>query len=273
MHVARIGFTPVKGGRHATHESVELTGAGPAGDRVFCLVDPATDRVVRTVENPTLLQACASWDGVVLSVQLPSVTVAGTPVRTGEVRRIDYWGRTAAVETVDGPWAAAYSTLLGREVVLAASAPGDVVYGGAVTLVTRASLAALAGVVGEPVGGARFRATFEVDGGDLRPYAEEGWVGRRLRLGAAEVRVRSVVPRCAVIDHHPVSGLRDRALLKALAGRRDAPVELGFAVDAEVTVPGQVVTGDAVSFPASAQGTRARPERPPPPPPRTRRGV
>ncbi len=249
MHVARIGFTPVKGGRHATFESVELSRSGPVGDRAFCLVDPAVDRVVRTVENPTLLQARASWDGEVLSVELPWGTVAGEPVATGEIRRIDYWGRTAAVEIVAGPWAAAYSTHLGREVVLAATAPGDVVYAGAVTLVTSASLASLARVVGEPVDGARFRATFQVDGGDVRPYAEEDWVGRRLRLGTAEVRVLSVVPRCAVIDHHPVSGVRDLGLLKALAGR-PGQSDVGFAVDAEVTVPGHVTTRDPVCLSA-----------------------
>ena len=63
----------------------------------------------------------------------------------------------------------------------------------------------------------------------------------------AEVRVRSVVPRCAVIDHHPVSGLRDLGLLKAL-GNRHAHDELGFGVDAEVTLPGQVDTSDPVTL-------------------------
>ena len=58
-----------------------------------------------------------------------------------------------------------------------------------------------------------------------------------------------VVPRCAVIEHHPVSGVRDLGLLKALA-RRGAQGELPFGVDAEVTVPGQVTTGDQVSVSA-----------------------
>jgi len=246
MHVARIGFTPVKGARHRTHGSVELTGSGPLGDRVFCLVDPATDRVVRTVENPTMLQTCASWDGEALSVELPSGTVTDQPVPTGEVRTVAYWSRAAQVELVAGPWAAAYSAHLGREVVLAASAPGAVVYAGSVTLVTRASLTSLGHAVGAPVEGARFRATFELDGDDVAPRAEEGWAGRRVRLGTAEVRVLGVVPRCAVVDLHPVSGARDLGVLQALAARRDAPGEVGFAVDAEVTVPGTVTTGDSV---------------------------
>ncbi|WP_432478848.1 MOSC domain-containing protein [Nocardioides sp. GXQ0305] len=244
MHVARIGFTPVKGARHRTHASVSLTREGPQGDRVFCLVDPVTDRCLRTVENPTLLRACASWDGTVLSVDLPSGTVAGEPGRTGEVRRVDYWGRATDLEVVQGPWAAAYSAHLGRDVVLAAGAPGAVVYGGAVTLVTSASLARLAEEVGAPVDGARFRATFELDSGEVGPHVEEEWVGRRLRIGTAEVRVRRVVQRCAVIDLDPASGVRDLGLLAALARYWPARGEVAFGLDAEVTVPGEVGTGD-----------------------------
>jgi len=33
--IQRIGFTPLKGGRHMTHDLADLTPDGPAGDRVF----------------------------------------------------------------------------------------------------------------------------------------------------------------------------------------------------------------------------------------------
>jgi uncharacterized protein YcbX len=243
MRVARIGFTPVKGGRHRTHRSVWLTPTGPRGDRAFCLVDPEAGRCIRTAAHPALLRADAAWNGRVLSVELPSGTVADEPVPTGRVRTVDYWGRSTTVEEVAGPWSAAYSAHLGRDVVLAAAGPGEVVYGGAVTLVTSASLARVSEAVGVAVDGARFRATFQLDG-DLPPDAEEGWVGRRLQIGGAEVRVLGVVPRCGVIDLHPASGVRDLGLLKALAGDRPGRAEVTFGVDAEVTVPGRVATGD-----------------------------
>lgn len=242
MRVARIGFTPLKGGRHLSHPSVQLTEAGPLGDRAFCLVDPALDRCLRTVGNPSLVATRTSWDGVVLSVELPTGRAVGEPVPTGDVRRVDYWGRTVSVQVVEGPWAAAFSAYLGRDVVLAASAPGEVVYGEPVSLVTSTSLARLGEEVGAPVDGARFRATFELECDDLAPFGEDDWVGRRLRLGDAEVRVRSVVPRCPVIDLHPEHGVADLALLKALAGSRQGMV--GFGVDAEVTAPGKVSTED-----------------------------
>ena len=60
MHVTRIGLTPVKGGRHAEQASVDLTLDGPVGDRVFCLVDPERGRVLRTVENPSMMRTSAT---------------------------------------------------------------------------------------------------------------------------------------------------------------------------------------------------------------------
>ena len=248
MHVTRIGFNPLKGGRHRAHPAVELAPTGPVGDRVFCLVDPAADRCLRSVENPTLVQTEAAWDGQTLAVELPGGTAAGVPRPTGEVRKVDYWGRTAAVEVLDGPWAAAFSAHLGRDVLLARARPGEVVYGGSVTLVTTGSLALLAARLGVPVAGERFRSTFHVDTGDLPAHVEDGWVGRSLRIGSATLTVRSVVPRCAVVDADPVSGTRDAGLLRTLGVYRRGEGEVMFGVDAEVTVPGRVETGDRIEL-------------------------
>ena len=112
------------------------------------------------------------------------------------------------------------------------------------TLVTSGSLARLADEVGAPVDAARFRATFELDTGDAPPHAEDDWIGRRLRIGTAEVRVRGLVPRCAVVDLDPATGMRDLGVLEALAHYRRVGREVAFGVDAEVTRPGRVVTGD-----------------------------
>ena len=75
MHLNRIGLTPVKGGRHAEQASVELAPDGPVGDRFFCLVDPARERVLRTVENPSLVRTSATWADGVLTTNLPTGTV------------------------------------------------------------------------------------------------------------------------------------------------------------------------------------------------------
>lgn len=240
----------LKGARHVTRPFVDLAPGGPVGDRVFCLVDRARGRVVRTVENPRLVQARAAWDGEVLAVSLDGARVEDRPTATGETVKVDYWGRQVALEVLEGPWAPLLSAHVGHDVVLArSSAPGEVVYGGAVSLVTTSSLDRLSAEYGRTVASARFRATFTIDTGDLPAYVEDGWRGQRLRLGAAEVEVRSVLPRCAVVDLDPVSGHKDLAVLRALGRYRRALSGVGdvlFGVDAVVTVAGRVETGDTV---------------------------
>lgn len=245
MHVARVGFTVLKGGRHVARPTSELTGSGAVGDRTFCLVDPARDRVLRTVENPTLVQVVADVDGGRLRLELPTGTVVGAPEPTAEVRTVDYWGRDADVELLAGPWAAALSEHVGYAVVLARpTRAGAVIYGGSVSLVTTSSMSRLERELGRPVGSERFRATYLLDTGDLPPHVEDSWVGREIRLGTARVRVRGVVPRCAVVDLDPASGARDVPVLRALGGYRRGDGEICFGVDAEVTAPGRVDVGD-----------------------------
>ena len=247
MHIERIGFTPVKGGRHLTHDLADLTLEGPAGDRVFCLVDRSRGRVLRTVENPALLRTCARWEAGVLSVELAGRTVEGVPSPGGETFTVDYWGRAATLQGCTGPWAEAYSGYLGLDVVLCrAATPGEVVYGASVTLVTTGSMSRLSQRLGREAGSERFRSTFLVDTGDSAPHVEDSWPGRDLRVGQATVRVRAMVPRCAVVDLDPVTARKDMPVLSGLSGYRLGQAEITFGVDAVVTVPGRVRTGDPV---------------------------
>jgi uncharacterized protein len=247
VHVTRIGLTPLKGARHGDLPYVDLTLDGPVGDRTFCLVDRARRRVVRTVENPTLVTTTARWHAGVLTATVDGARLENVPVATGETVEVDYWGRPARLELVDGPWAAAYSAFLGYDVALARTArPGEVVYGAPVSLVTSSSLDLAGERAGDVVDGARFRTTFTVDTGDRPPHVEDSWHGRRLRLGEAEVEVRGGIPRCAVIDLDPVTGQRMRDVLGVLAGYRRRLGEVLFGVDAVVTRPGRVDAGSLV---------------------------
>jgi uncharacterized protein YcbX len=247
VHIERIGFTPVKGGRHLTHDLTDLSADGPVGDRVFCLVDPARGRVLRTVENPSLLAVTARWKDGVLSVEFGDRTVAGVPSASGDTLKVDYWGRSAAVQACAGPWAQAYSQYLGYDVVLARSASaGEVVYGACVTLVTTTSMRLLCEHLGTEVDSSRFRSTFLVDTAEAEPHVEDSWVGRQLKVGQATLAVRAIVPRCAVIDLNPVTGCKDAPLLGELSGYRQSQGEINFGVDAVVTSHGRVRTGDRV---------------------------
>ena len=250
MRIERIGFTPLKGGRHRAHATVDLTGTGPAGDRVFCLVDRAAGKVLRTVQNPSLVQAASRWESGVLTVDLPHRTVEGVPAPTGELVELDYWGRPAELEICDGPWAQAFGEHLGYDVSLArAVRAGEVVYGGCVSIVTTSSLRLLSERLGRDIEPARFRPTFVIDTGDLPAHAEDGWAGRTLRLGQdARVTVRQPIPRCAGVDLDPDKGVRDAPVLAELGGYRQGRDGLDFGVDAAVSTAGRVRTGDQVEL-------------------------
>ena len=64
----------------------------------------------------------------------------------------------------------------------------------------------------------RFRMNFGIDG--LGEHEEDGWLGRRVRLGEAVVVPQGNVGRCAVTTQNPDTGAPDLDTLKALAAYR-----------------------------------------------------
>jgi uncharacterized protein YcbX len=107
-----------------------------------------------------------------------------------------------------------------------------------VTVVGTASLRDLSTRVGRLVEAARFRATLVVETDE--PYVEDSWLGTEVAVGEAVIRIGGPIPRCAVIDHHPDTGVKDARLLKALVASRptNAAGEPMFGVYAEVVRPG-----------------------------------
>lgn len=237
LDVTATGFSPVKGTRHLAHSRVRLDERGPVGDRQWCLVDVGARRVLRTVQHPTLVSVVASVEGGTLSMTLPGgESVAAPPVATGETVTCDYWGRSVSLSLTDGPHAELMSRHLGHDVRLAAAPRGGVVFAAPVTIVGTASLREL----GEDVDAARFRATLVVETDE--PWVEDSWPGASMRAGGALLRVGGPIPRCAVIDHDPQTGVKDRRLLKALIATRPTNTagEPMFGVYAEVAESGVV---------------------------------
>lgn len=250
MHVSRIGFTPLKGTRHTSVDEATLDVSGPVGDRVFCLVDLDGRRVLRTVENPSLLEVRSSWDGHTLGVVLPDgSTVRAAPYdEPQDELKADYWGRAATLALQAGPHAAVLSEHLGLDVRMARVPPGEVVYGGSVSIVTTGALKELAAHAGDRRLGshdARFRATVTLDTEDNGlgdPAALPS--GTLIRLGRAIVELGGPIPRCAVVDLDPVTGRQTAPVLRTLAGYRHGSGDICFGVDARVVVPGGIRQGD-----------------------------
>jgi GntR family transcriptional regulator/MocR family aminotransferase len=111
-----------------------------------------------------------------------------------------------------------------------------------INLATLRSLEAQWGCVLDPL---RFRANLYIDG--VEPWAEFGWVGGELRIGAATFRVDRRNGRCGATNVDPVTGRRDLDIPGALRrdfGHKDLGVYLSALQDGEIAV------GDAVEAPA-----------------------
>lgn len=111
-----------------------------------------------------------------------------------------------------------------------------------VTVMSLPSNAALAAHLGRPLEAERWRGNIWLDG--LPAWEEDGWVGRSLRIGEAELTVREPVVRCLHTAANPVTGIRDADTLGALDLLRGAR---HFGLYCEVTRGGAVACGDNVT--------------------------
>ncbi|MBI1415627.1 MAG: MOSC domain-containing protein [Limimaricola sp.] len=109
-----------------------------------------------------------------------------------------------------------------------------------VSVMNMASHRAVADRLGSTLEPERWRGNIWLDG--LAPWAEEGWIGQRLRIGTAELTIREPVVRCLHTAANPRTGQRDADTLGALDALRG---ERHFGLYAEVTTGGRIALGDS----------------------------
>ncbi len=86
---------------------------------------------------------------------------------------------------------------------------------GRVTLLARESILAVEAVFGNAkVSEIRFRANVAIEG--VKAWEEQGWVGRKVRIGTVEFDVVRQVPRCLATHANPKTGERDLPILTTL---------------------------------------------------------
>ncbi|HXE44998.1 MAG TPA: MOSC domain-containing protein [Conexibacter sp.] len=258
--IAWISFTPVKGLRVQELREAELTGTGIVGDRAFLLVD-ATGAMANGKRHGALLAVVAEHDAAEgrLTLRFPDGRVVEDAIELGAPEDVGFYRGALRVRPVAGPFSAALSEHAGAALRLVAAPGGrDGVSGvdrgrdGAVTLLSRASLERLRVQSGDavPVDPRRFRMNIGIEG--VEAHAEDGWLGRTLRIGTALVRVTGHVGRCAVTTRNAESGVVDFPTLHHLeayrgaAAQPDATERLPFGVHARVLEAGRVRVGDAV---------------------------
>lgn len=111
-----------------------------------------------------------------------------------------------------------------------------------VSIIGLPSVRDLERVVGGTVDPRRFRANFYIEGS--APWAELGWLGREIMIGAARLEVVARIGRCGATNVDPASGARDLNIPLALErGFRHADM----GVYARVLAGGDVTRGDAVA--------------------------
>jgi len=93
----------------------------------------------------------------------------------------------------------------------------------------------------------RFRSNIAVDG--IAAWDEQAWVGRTLRIGNVAFDVAAPVTRCLATHANPLTGERDRPVMKTLLGlhRAERPT---FAVMMTSDRGGRIRVGDAIELPS-----------------------
>ncbi|HET7043420.1 MAG TPA: MOSC domain-containing protein [Gaiellaceae bacterium] len=254
MRVAWISLTPVKALALEHPDEVDLLAGGVRGDRRFYLVDAAGRLVNNKGRRGPLQLVHAGYDEGTNQLSLRFAdggVVTGTAERRDEIET-SFYGRARPARLVPGPWDEALSELIDEPVRLVAAADPAPDRGrdGAATLLATSSLGALAGELGvERLDERRFRMNFGIEGPDA--HAEDGWVGRRVQVGAAVVVPHGHVGRCAITTQDPDTGIADLDTLKALAayrGELERTEPLPFGIHAAVVEPGRVRLGDSVAL-------------------------
>jgi uncharacterized protein YcbX len=234
---------PVKSMQGVATDTVELGAAGFAGDRRWALVDVNTGRLMSAKRWSALLQASADDDAITLPDG--SRLEVGGPETDAALS--GWLGRDVRLVEAGDDEALAYEMTFDPPDDDAEYYAIDVPTGSLVDLAA-AHLVALPTLRGaaERYGDLdwdvrRFRPNLVVDG-DLAPFDEDGWVGRTLRVGSAELAARQPTVRCAMpLRGQP--GLDRQPGLYAALDELHAN-HLGLYLD--VVTPGRISVGDEV---------------------------
>ncbi len=254
IYVTELAVSPVKGLRLVSRAEVWLERSGVRDDRRFFLIDERS-RMVNGKQLGALSAVVADYqhDDRRLQLTFPTGARVSAEVVLGVPVDVRFFSRPAQGRLVLGPWSEALSEHVGQpirlvETLTSGRAGVDRGRAGAVSLISRGSLARLSEAAGEPrVDARRFRMLTQVDG--IAAHAEDAWVGKRVRVGTALVGMRGHVGRCLVVTRHPETGRVDLPALDVLRGYRghlDTTEPLAFGIYGEVLEPGVTRVGDRV---------------------------
>ncbi len=250
--VTGLSVAPVKAMRLVAVDEIELGPLGARGNRSFCVIDDR-GRVVngKTVAGLQTVRAQYDAEAAELGLVFADGSTARAALAYGDTVPIRFFAHESGARELRGPWGEALSAHLGRPLRLVQPEIGvDRGRKGVASLVSLGSLRRLAQEAGEEtIDPRRFRMLIEIDG--VPPHAEDGWVGRRVRVGGALLAMHGHVGRCLVTSRDPETGQVTLPTLDLLGGYRreiTSTEPLPFGIHGEVLEPGRVRVGDAVAL-------------------------
>ena len=265
MQVTELHTYAIKGCYRSDAISAVVEPWGVAGDRRFMVVDE-DHRMLSQREEPGLVRIKPSVHGNRLTLRgdghpdLVVTAMAGelvdTNVHSDRLKaslvsdEADAWltsvlGRTAHLVWLDDPTRRPVD-----ERYAAAADRVNLADGYPMLLANGASLDALNDWLAEaqspewPLPMTRFRPNIVVGGG--RAWAEDDWVGRRIRIGEVVFRVPKPCGRCVVTTTDQDTGERGREPLFTLARHRNVDQSLLFATNLIPDTLGTIAVGDPV---------------------------
>ena len=249
MSVLQIWRYPVKSLQGESLNSTEVTDVIP-GDRGWGIIDNQTGLLLSAKRVPRLLEGqariirdhcvltidrneCSSEDEKInekLSDWLERPVTLSRP-NTGEIRNIEIEWDDGTAEILKDPDVFEFSTAPGWFFDSSSS----------LNLIGSATLDFLEKRVGTGSGDVRrFRPNLLVK--TEKPFEENDWVGKDLRIGTAEVFVKKRTDRCIVITREIGEFSASRSTLRFLSEHHDR--EAGISMNP--TQPGVICTGDVV---------------------------
>ncbi|VDC29500.1 MOSC domain-containing protein [Pseudogemmobacter humi] len=244
-HLAHIFRHPIKAHGREELASVRLSGGGSLPwDRTWAVAhdlskfDPAAPAWVscanfqRGARTPAVMAIEARFDPETRHMRLTHP----------RLEPLEFDPETEGARLID--WLAPISPTERFRPVALVRAPGramtDSDYPG-VSIKNLASNAALSAHMGRDLSIHRWRGNFWLDG--FAPWEEFGWIGRRLKIGAAVIEIRERVGRCKATTVDPATGEVDADTLGAL---REVVGAQDFGVFGVVIEGGNVARGDRV---------------------------
>jgi uncharacterized protein len=266
MRVTALNSYPVKSCYRVAHWDVTVQPWGFADDRRWLVLD-ADGKMLTQREEPAMVRIKPVADGDTLhltSIGHPDLTVESTAGDLVDMRLFSNPLRLSPVGEAADAW---LSVVLDRKVRLMwlddprrrpvnpdYSRPDDRVNladAFPVGLGNTASLNALndllleAGSDEGPIPMTRFRPNIEIAG--AAPWAEDDWVGGRIRIGDVVFQAPKGIARCVITTTDQDTGVRGHEPLRTLGRHRNVNQGLLFCLALIPEAAGRISVGDTVT--------------------------